>query len=265
MKYGITGLAILGLIFANVPVRALPSSAYLAQSLIGECRAAREGTFIYYEPRSDSGKVRALQVGDRVTLAGNGASGWIAVSEPTVGFVPTTALKLCTAEKMTQCARTGTFIYEKPSSQSSLIRSVLANEKVIVSTEVVEGWYQVFEPIAGYIQEIRLKPCESGTPTSPNTANPRPTPRPVERTSLCYRVTDLVNPGLNVRAQPTEAAEAIRSLSPGTLVRLKATTSLVDSNGRSWVEIVSPVAGWVSDGFPGNQSNLSPVSCEVTR
>jgi hypothetical protein len=266
MKYGLRGLVMFGLIMAHFPSRSLPAIASspplsVAQNIAGECRAARQGTFIYYERSSESGKIRALQTNDRVILAGNAEGGWVAVSEPTVGFVPTEDLKLCTTEKITLCARVGTFIYENPSTGSRTIRSVLPDESVVVTTELVEGWRTVLEPRAGFIQQARLKECEN----SSSRARPLSRASVAPSTSFCHRVTPLVDPGLNVRSGPTEAATVVDTLMPGTVVRLRSTTAQMDSTGRSWVPIIAPVSGWVSDGFPGNQTNLRPVYCGSSR
>lgn len=262
MKYGLGGLVMFGLMMAHFPGRSLPAIASspplsIAQNIVGECRAARQGTFIYYERSLESGKIRALQTNDRVILAGNAEEGWVAVSEPTVGFVPTGDLKLCTTEKITLCASVGTFIYENPSTGSRTIRSVLPNESVVVTTELVEGWRTVLEPRAGFIQQARLKECENTSSRVRSISSTRVAPS----TSFCHRVTPLVDPGLNVRSEPTEAATVVDTLAPGTVVRLRSTTAQMDSNGRSWVPIIAPVSGWVSDGFPGNQTNLKPVYC----
>lgn len=266
MKYGLRGLVMFGLIMAHFPSRSLPAIASspplsIAQNIVGECRAARQGTFIYYERSSESGKIRALQTNDRVILAGNAEEGWVAVSEPTVGFVPTGDLKLCTTEKITLCARVGTFIYENPSTGSRTIRSVLPNESVVVTTELVEGWRTVLEPRAGFIQQARLKECENASSRVRSISSTRVIPT----TSFCHRVTPSVDPGLNVRSGPTEAATVVDTLAPGTVVRLRSTTAQMDSTGRSWVPIIAPVSGWVSDGFPGNQTNLRPVYCDSSR
>jgi len=266
MKYGIRGLVVLGLMMVNFPSRSLPAIAssppsYVAQSIVGECRAARQGTFIYYERSADSGKIRALQTDDQVTLAGNGGDGWIAVDEPMVGFVPTGDLKPCTTQRVTLCASVGTFIYDDPSTGSRTIRSVLPNQPVVVIPEPREGWYRTVEPLPGFIQQIRLRECDETSSPVPPVSRPGST----ANRGLCHRVTSLVNPGLNVRSRPTEAATVIDTLAPRTLIRLQSTMAQIDSTGRSWVRIISPVSGWVSDGFPGNQSNLRPVSCPMAR
>lgn len=268
MKYGIRGLVVFGLMMVNFPGRSLPAiasspPAYVAQSILGECRAARTGTFVYYERNFESGQIRGLQANDRVTLAGNGGGGWIAISEPTVGFVRTEDLKPCTVEKVTRCANVNSFIYESRSLESRPVRGILAGEPLVLTTEQVDEWRTVLEPRPGFIPDNRLRECNNSSstvvPSRPSTNRPQPT------TSLCHRVTPLVDDGLNVRSAPTEAARVVETLVPGTLIRLRSTAARTDSTGRSWVSILSPVSGWVSDGFPGNKSNLRPVPCGSSR
>ncbi|HBR00953.1 MULTISPECIES: SH3 domain-containing protein [unclassified Roseofilum] len=272
MKYGLHGLVVFGLMMAHFPGRSLPAIAspipsYVSQAedITGECRAAGRGTFIHYEPSDDSGKIRALQVNDRMILGGNEQDGWIAITEPTVGFVRTRDLKLCTTEKITLCASVGTFIYQDPSTGSKPIRSVLPNESVVMTTELVDGWRTVLEPRPGFIQQGRLKECEESSSRVPALPSRTSTALAQPSTSLCHRVTPLVDDGLNVRSVPTEAGTVVDTLTPGTLVMLRSTTARMDSTGRSWVSIISPVSGWVSDGFEGNKRNLRPISCGTTR
>ncbi|MDJ1182344.1 SH3 domain-containing protein [Roseofilum casamattae] len=281
MNYGIAGLAVLGLAIAQLP----RATAYtqgqppqeLAQSsiaqrnsrrnIIGECRTTRESTWIYNGRSDDSDKIAALESEVNVILAGNGGDGWIAISKPVLGFVSTRSLKPCAPEApetVTLCTANAAWIYRTRSSDSNPLRSLFADNPVKVATEVASpAWRTVLEPTEGFIREIDLKPCDPSV-TPPTSSSDRQSPRRPESNTtarICRRVTDLVDEGLNVRTAPSEDAETIRSLPPNTIVQLKSATSRLQQNGRSWVEIVSPVSGWVSDGTPGNLFNLASISC----
>ena len=65
------------------------NSVHLVQRLVGECRAATRGIFIYRE-RSPANPLRALQANEQVTLAEDRSrSGWSAIRSPISGFVQT--------------------------------------------------------------------------------------------------------------------------------------------------------------------------------
>ncbi|MGD2182311.1 SH3 domain-containing protein [Lusitaniella coriacea] len=56
--------------------------------LTGQCRAAKRGIFIYRGRSTDSQKLQALSINDRVRLAEpSGRNGWIEIDRPIRGFV----------------------------------------------------------------------------------------------------------------------------------------------------------------------------------
>jgi hypothetical protein len=69
----------------------------LAQSLVGQCRVPTRRIFIYSERSTSSPTVRTIGPNDSVTLADDGAGGWIAISSPTAGYVRANDLTTCQA------------------------------------------------------------------------------------------------------------------------------------------------------------------------
>ncbi|NEQ20688.1 MAG: SH3 domain-containing protein [Microcoleus sp. SIO2G3] len=78
----------------------LNSSGYqgniqLAQSVVSQCRAAKQRIFIYPERSTSSQSIRTLAPDEQVTLADSGAAGWVAISFPVAGYVQAIDLKPC--------------------------------------------------------------------------------------------------------------------------------------------------------------------------
>lgn len=71
------------------------STLQLAQGLVGRCRAAKQRIFVYPERSTSSQSVRTLAPDEQVTLADNGANGWIAINAPIAGYVRANELKSC--------------------------------------------------------------------------------------------------------------------------------------------------------------------------
>jgi hypothetical protein len=78
----------------------LNSSGYqgniqLAQSVVSQCRAAKQRIFVYPERSTSSQSIRTLAPDEQVTLADSGAAGWVAISFPVAGYVQAIDLKPC--------------------------------------------------------------------------------------------------------------------------------------------------------------------------
>jgi hypothetical protein len=78
-------------------VSSSPNELQLAQGLVGQCRAANRTLDIFEQPSvaPDSETLLTIDPNIRVTLAGPGSEGWIAVSAPVQGYVIARHLKLC--------------------------------------------------------------------------------------------------------------------------------------------------------------------------
>jgi hypothetical protein len=73
--------------------------------------------------------------------------------------------------------------------------------------------------------------------------------------SFCRRV--LASVGLIVRAEPTPNSPRVGGVGFDTQVTLaQGYRGIQGPGGRTWIEIVSPVEGYVSNGFPSGESNL---------
>jgi hypothetical protein len=73
----------------------LQGNLQLAQSVVGQCRAATQRIFIYPERSTSSQSIRTLAPDEQVTLAESGAAGWVAISFPIAGYVRSSDLKAC--------------------------------------------------------------------------------------------------------------------------------------------------------------------------
>ncbi len=81
------------------------------------------------------------------------------------------------------------------------------------------------------------------------------------QTSLCRQVN--TEKGLAVRAQADSNSSQIGGVDPNQQVILAQIDSkITGSDGRLWVEIVSPINGYVALGYPNNEINL--INCTET-
>jgi hypothetical protein len=71
------------------------TSFQLAQGIVGQCRAAKQRIFVYSQRSTSSPTVRTIDSNEQVTLADDGAVGWIAISAPAVGYVRASELTTC--------------------------------------------------------------------------------------------------------------------------------------------------------------------------
>ncbi len=80
-----------------------------------------------------------------------------------------------------------------------------------------------------------------------------------ETASLCRQVND--KQGLTVQKRPTPNSPVVGSLESNQQVKLIAGyRDIRGPAGRTWVEITAPISGFVSRGFPGNETNLIECS-----
>lgn len=182
------GLSTGNLIFEPAPKPSQQrNSVHLVQRLVGECRAATRGIFIYRE-RSPANPVRALQANEQVTLAEDrGRSGWIAIRSPISGFVQTQDLKYCSedspvASRSELCRQVvyqgseGLVIRERPYLNSRAVGRVYGGDQVRLTNPpqffVADNdpeqreWVRLATPIAGWVSNgsrvqggINLESC----------------------------------------------------------------------------------------------------------
>lgn len=165
----------------------------LTQRFGVECRQVTQSTFIYPE-RSSVDPVRALQVGERVTLAEeNSKGGWIAISSPISGFVPIANLRRCgdvsdtpltppprsvpnpnRCRRVSETALEGLTIREQPDQNSRRVGGVFFNQEVTLSSPPQfrrdsEGreWARLALPTPGWVSngypgegDLNLRACK---------------------------------------------------------------------------------------------------------
>jgi hypothetical protein len=137
-------------------------------------------------------------------------------------------------------------IFSDRAAISPALRLLSTNDEVILGeNSAVEGMILVSAPVRGYVFTANLKSCGTGTPPP---------------TGLCRQV---INPpqGLFIRTKADPDSPLANPSGVGYRERVTLTTSPATikegAEGRIWVQISSPAAGWVSNGFRGSaQSNL---------
>jgi hypothetical protein len=151
--------------------------------------------------------------------------------------------------------REGLIVRQRPDPNSPRIGSVEYNSAVYL----VEGyrgipgpdnrvWLEIVAPYPGYVSngevngEGNLGPCSPGEGTA--------TPPQLSTSPLCRKVNGEVAPqGIAVYSDASRFSTPRGNLPPNGLVLLRANSSAIpDKNGesRSWVEITSPVEGFIS-------------------
>ncbi|MDJ0554848.1 MAG: hypothetical protein QNJ68_10470 [Microcoleaceae cyanobacterium MO_207.B10] len=76
-----------------------------------------------------------------------------------------------------------------------------------------------------------------------------------ETANLCRQVSD--KQGLTVQKRPTPNSPTVGTIDANQQVRLiEGYRDIRGPAGRTWVEISFPISGFVSRGFPGNETNL---------
>jgi len=126
---------------------------------------------------------------------------------------------------------------------SETLATLQTNARVTLADNGSAGWIGVSSPTNGYVIARYLKACSGTPPVASNTC----------------RTADVA---LSIRPNPnTTQGSSIGSVAAGGVVKLtNPEQSQVDSTGRTWVRIVTPLNGWVSSGFP--EGNLgSRFSC----
>ncbi len=152
-----------------------------------------------------------------------------------------------------RAAARSTFIYSER-SRAEPIRSLQADEKVTLAEENGRrGWIAISSPIAGFVNTEDLKLC-SGEPV-------RPQPPPTSSANRCRRVIYEGPEGLTVRERPDKNSPRVGGVFFEDRVTLSNPPRFeVDSEGREWARITSPIAGWVSNGF-GSTGEINLRAC----
>ncbi|HEY9853616.1 MAG TPA: SH3 domain-containing protein [Leptolyngbyaceae cyanobacterium] len=73
----------------------------------------------------------------------------------------------------------------------------------------------------------------------------------------CRRVQTRDRNGLVIRSQPNINARSLRRLRNGQTVEISnVPPNITTENNRNWVEVRTPVEGWISNGMVGGEENL---------
>jgi hypothetical protein len=204
------------------------------------------------------------QFGKPVHVLAVMAIAFTGISTPTMASTDLTSssgsLKLAQASLVGQCraAKQQIPIYRGSNITSEAIVLLPTDGQVILAENSANanGFISISAPVPGFVQAINLRPCNGGAVIPPNTA-----PNPSNQ-SLCRQV---VRPpqGLLIRREPRIAAEppmgGIAYLGRVTITTNPATVKRADN--RDWVEISSPVRGWVSNGLV-TEPNSNLVYCK---
>ncbi|MBL1175804.1 SH3 domain-containing protein [Pantanalinema sp. GBBB05] len=187
---------------------------------------------------------RSLQVVAGLSIAVTGI-------HPTIAAPPATET-MQLAQLVGQCRQTNqsTPVYEtRGGTNPKPVETLAANTKVTLSDNGTSGLIGISSPMNGFIPASNLKLCSgsSGTGTTP----------PVATGSRCRQVA-FPKEGLVIRKSPTMSSAKVGGVGYGERLQLTADPANVNrgADGRNWVEISQPVAGWVSNGYPG-RTNLT--------
>lgn len=147
------------------------------------------------------------------------------------------------------------FVYTQRSTSSQTIRTLAPNERVTLADNGSAGWIAISAPVTGYVQANSLKTCTGGSGSQPGSGSSGGgSSQNPGSSNVCRRVT--VAEGLTVRQNPNPSAALVGGIFSGNIVKLASPQKTEkDAQGRTWVQIVTPRAGWISSGFPSG--NLS--------
>ncbi|HEY9653624.1 MAG TPA: SH3 domain-containing protein [Coleofasciculaceae cyanobacterium] len=153
------------------------------------------------------------------------------------------------------------FVYRERST-SNPIRALEVNEAVtLAQVEGRDGWIAISSPISGFVETKDLKVCSEGSNsnqvsapppirTSPS-RTPNRSPSRSSSSNLCRQITYDGPEGVAIRQQPDKDAPRVGGVFLEQRVTLTNPPQFrQDSEGRQWIKLSAPVAGWISNGFP---------------
>ena len=258
--HGLKFLALLVLIWGNLPIVETSATVFryatwdrndslLAQSIVGQCRAANRQINIYRQPDAKSEIIGTVEQNQEVTLAeAGGRNGWIAINSPGVGFVQTQFLKPncenSAPQEECRAVKTDTFIHAQRLRTSERFRAIRTGEEVtILAGEERNGWVTLAKPQPGFVLSDNLTSCSQRSSALDS--------GDVFESTLCRRFVATQPEEFVVYERPDRDSSVRGQLLPQYIVVLDSSTKFTpDSQGREWAKIVIPVEGWVSNGFP---------------
>jgi hypothetical protein len=164
---------------------------------------------------------------------------------------PAPAAKEATLVGQCRAANKRTPIYSARNPVSEVVMLLENGNAVILSENGGEnGLIGVSKPKVGFVHSPNLKDCP-GKPKPPTAEQPKPMPdKPIA--GVCRKV---VQPqGLIVRNEAGNAAPIVGSLALNEKITLAEPIETVErDDGRIWIKVAKPVAGWTSNGFVKQQ------------
>jgi hypothetical protein len=153
-----------------------------------------------------------------------------------------------------QCraANKRTPIYSARNPVSEVVVLLDAGNAVILSENGGEnGLIGVSKPKAGFVHTPNLKECPDKS--KPVATNPAPAPAPTPAIAgICRKVVQ--TQGLVIKQEPGNTAAVVGGVALNDKLTLaEPIESRELDDGRVWLKIAKPVAGWVSNGFTKQQ------------
>lgn len=170
-----------------------------------------------------------------------------------------TSVKSAQASLAGQCRATKLQmpIFREANTTSEALQLLSANAEVTLGDNRVNrrGFIRISAPVEGYVEAVNLKPCTASTGVT--TTDTTQTPATASTADLCRRVARPPQ-GLVIRREPTTTSARLGRVAYLGRVTLSATPATEKKDEvRNWVEISSPVRGWVSNGLlTEEESNL---------
>jgi len=169
------------------------------------------------------------------------------------------SVKLAQASLAGQCRATKLQmpIFREANTTSEALQLLSPNAEVTLADNRVNrrGFIRISAPVEGYVEAVNLKPCTASTGVT--TTDTTQTPATASTADLCRQVARPPQ-GLVIRREPTTTSARLGRVPYLGRVTLSATPATEKKDEvRNWVEISSPVRGWVSNGLlTEEESNL---------
>jgi hypothetical protein len=160
-----------------------------------------------------------------------------------------------------QCRQTNRRIdvYSQPSvgPDSRMVATLEANVQLTLAGNGQQGWISVKNPVEGFFISRHLTKCTDTPASTTPPSQPQPNPvvpltpalRNIQAGSCRLAIVDLA-----IRSRPNiETGGVIGGLKKGATATLTGNTSS-DREGRFWLQISSPMQGWISGGRSGGSN-----------
>ncbi|MBD2328335.1 hypothetical protein [Alkalinema sp. FACHB-956] len=166
---------------------------------------------------------------------GQSAMAIVAVTLASTSFAPSAQAQGISGQ--CRAIKQQTAVFKDRSSTSAALVILKADAKVTLAEDAAQdGLIAVSAPTKGFVQTANLKMCPGKPPV-----------KPVE--GSCRVVTQKL--GLIVRKEPM-SADVVGGVAMNEKITLASPAEMKEaSDGRTWVKIVKPLEGWVSEGFTG--------------